>query len=114
MMFSITVNIFSHSSTAVTHPLTQSKSTTRILGPMRFACTRATWEMCLICKKAFFDVHFPWPGQVMSQLLSSEWPVRSSVLYFLALGYSQKIDPEEWQEKPLLIWYDAGREQTWG
>lgn len=47
--------------------------------------------------------------QVMSQLLGSDRPVRSSILYLLALGYSQKIDPREWREKPLLIWYDAGR-----
>lgn len=52
--------------------------------------------------------------QVMSQLLGSDRPVRSSILYLLALGYSQKIDPREWREKPLLIWYDAGRrEQHW-
>lgn len=44
--------------------------------------------------------------KVMSQLLGSDRPVRSSILYLLALGYSQKIDPREWREKPLLIWYD--------
>ena len=52
--------------------------------------------------------------QVMSQLLGSDRPVRSSILYLLALGYSQKIDPREWREKPLLIWYDPGRREQMG
>ena len=52
--------------------------------------------------------------QVMSQLLGSDRPVRSSILYLLALGYSQKIDPREWRKKPLLIWYDPGRREQMG
>ena len=117
MRLNIFLFIFSHSSTAVTHPPMQSKSRMHPR-PMRFACTKATWEMCLICNDPIFwskKTHrIDRDLQVMSQLLGSDRPVRSSILYLLALGYSQKIDPREWREKPLLIWYDPGRREQMG
>ena len=44
--------------------------------------------------------------QVLSQLLTTDMPINSNIMTRVALGYSQCIFPQEWRERPLLIWYD--------
>ena len=110
--------ILSHSSTAVTHPPMESKSRMHPR-PMRFCLYKSHMGNVLDLQGSHFLVikktQNAWPGSAGHVTASGFWsPVRSSILYLLALGYSQKIDPREWREKPLLIWYDAGRREQMG
>ena len=44
--------------------------------------------------------------QVLRQLLTTDMPINTNIMTRVVLGYNQCILPQEWREKPLLIWYD--------
>lgn len=43
--------------------------------------------------------------QVLRQLLTTDMPINTNIMTRVVLGYNQCILPQEWREKPLLIWY---------